>query len=93
MKYDAAKSFVVEALRHGPIASKQLEADAKNAGISVSTLRRSIDALDVIAEVPDFGGGWQYRFEKDANGQCVEWRAVIALARYAACACRPSHSG
>jgi hypothetical protein len=54
-----ARDFLRNILTNGPVASKEVQTEAKNAGISVATLRRAQTALKVKAEKP--GMVWTWR--------------------------------
>ena len=51
-----AKEFLLNSLASGPVASRQLKADAEGAGHSWATLRRAQSALKIKAQKDGFGG-------------------------------------
>jgi hypothetical protein len=53
-----AVAFLEDALAHGQVPGKGIEADAKEAGISKATLRRAKDKLDVRFRKDGMDGGW-----------------------------------
>jgi hypothetical protein len=55
---DEAKSFLEDVLSNGPVASSEVEKDAKGAGIAPTTLKRAKTALGIKARKASFGGGW-----------------------------------
>src|SRR3546814_1318603 len=44
---DFAKAFLADILRHGPTPKSQIDADARGAGYSESTIRRAREALKI----------------------------------------------
>lgn len=57
----SAEDWLVELLTGGAIASKQIESDAKEAGLSWRTVRRAADALEVLRKKDGLRGGWYWR--------------------------------
>jgi AAA domain len=57
-KVEEAKSFLEDTLSNGPVASSEVEKEAKGAGITQTTLRRAKTALGVKPKKASFGGGW-----------------------------------
>jgi len=57
---DEAKDFLVDVLAIGPIGSKCIMKQAKEAGISEKTLNRAKKLIGVASEKSQFGGGWQW---------------------------------
>jgi AAA domain/Bifunctional DNA primase/polymerase, N-terminal len=57
---DDAKAFLCDALKDGPVASKQIQDDARKAGVSSATLNRAKTALGVKASKDGFEGGWRW---------------------------------
>jgi hypothetical protein len=53
-----AREFLADALREGPVPVRQIEGDARAAGISSRTLRRARDALGVIRAKAGMRAGW-----------------------------------
>ena len=56
-----AIDYLLDTLRDGPRATKDVEADAKAQGITVGTLKRARKKLRVIAEKSGMDGAWQLR--------------------------------
>jgi len=57
-KLDEAKGFLQDILSSGPVASSEVEEEAKGAGIAPATLKRAKTVLAVRAKKASFGGGW-----------------------------------
>lgn len=57
-RLDEAKGFLQDILTSGPVASSEVEKEAKRAGIAPTTLKRAKTALGVKARKASFGGGW-----------------------------------
>ena len=57
-KLDEAKGFLQDILSGGPVASSEVEKEAKGAGIAPATLKRAKTILAVRAKKASFGGGW-----------------------------------
>lgn len=57
-KLDEAKGFLEDILNVGPMASSEVEKDAKGAGISPTTLKRAKTTLGIQARKAGFGQGW-----------------------------------
>lgn len=62
-----AEEWLVELLAGGAIASKQIEADAKEAGLSWATVRRAADSLEVLRKKDGLRGGWYWRLPEVAQ--------------------------
>jgi len=62
---EAGENFLRELLASGPMPSKEVEAQAKEAGVKMATLRRAADKLGVRREKCDFTKGWQWRLPKN----------------------------
>jgi predicted ATP-dependent serine protease len=58
---DEAKQFLTEALSAGAVPAKDIERDAKKAGISARTLRRAREDLEVVVSKDGYQGEWQWR--------------------------------
>lgn len=72
---DAAKQFLTEELRHGPVPSTELFERAAEQRISQKTLRRAQKDLGVLAKKnPKFQGGWIWIFPFEAG----DWAMVKA---------------
>lgn len=63
-----AKLFLVDLLRNGPLDSKQIEADARGAGHSMTTLRRAAKDLRLRIAKDGFGKGspWKWWPKQDS---------------------------
>jgi hypothetical protein len=57
-KVEEAKNFLEDVLSNGPVASSEVEKEAKGAGIAPATLKRAKTALGVKPRKASFGGGW-----------------------------------
>jgi len=58
-KLGIAKRFLIESLRNGPVASKELFEHAREGyGVSTNTLRRAQKDLGIVANKATFAGGW-----------------------------------
>jgi putative DNA primase/helicase len=67
---EAAKEFLREELKDGPVWAKRVYTDARDAGISERTLRRAKDALRVKSEkVGTEGWAWSLPSEDDHGGK------------------------
>jgi energy-coupling factor transporter ATP-binding protein EcfA2 len=56
-----AEAWLIEALSGGPVSSVEVEAAAKNVGVSERTLDRAKKKLGVVAFKGAFKGGWAWR--------------------------------
>lgn len=70
-KHDAAKQFLLTVLEHGERAVKDIEAEAKAAGIAMRTVQRAATHLNVIRQKGGMSGGWEWRFKRDGNGKPI----------------------
>ncbi len=60
-KLGIAKKFLIESLRNGPVASKELFEHAREGyGVSTNTLRRAQKDLGIVASKTTFAGGWMW---------------------------------
>jgi len=60
-KLGIAKKFLIEMLRNGPVASKELFEHAREGyGVSINTLRRAQKDLGIVATKATFAGGWMW---------------------------------
>ncbi len=66
---ETAESFVREALAAGPRPSKEIESEAKAAGIALRTLRRARESLGVESRPNGLGGSWIWKLATDARPQ------------------------
>ena len=64
---DEAVVFLIEELRSDPLPARELEARAKDAGISHSTLRRAKSELGIIVRKAGFDGGWVWSLPERAH--------------------------
>lgn len=71
---DAAKQFLTEELRQGPVASKVLFDRAREQRISEKTLRRAKDAMGVEVRKDGFQGEWVWEFPFTSG----DWAGVQA---------------
>jgi len=62
-----AKDFLLEYLADGPKPQKQIEAAAKDAGITPATLRRARKALDIKPQKHGLREGWTWSLAEDAQ--------------------------
>jgi hypothetical protein len=67
-----AEEFLLDTLAGGAIAVKDLQADAKQAGLSWATVRRAKDRLGVVAERESHGrdGGGRWTWAKPISARC-----------------------
>ncbi len=56
---DEAREFLRDLLSNGPVESKEVQKEAKAAGITDITLRRAKKVLGVKVQKRDFAGGWE----------------------------------
>ena len=60
-KLGTAKKFLIESLRNGPVASRELfEHGREGYGLSTNTLRRAQKDLGIVASKAAFAGGWMW---------------------------------
>jgi putative DNA primase/helicase len=64
---DTASKFLLQLLAAGPVAVKQVEEEAKAAGLSRATVRRAADDLGITAGKTGFDAGWSWRLPDDAT--------------------------
>lgn len=64
---DDAKDFLLTVLADGPVASSQVLAEARGAGMSEKTLRRAKDALGVVPKKTSMSGGWVWSLSEDGH--------------------------
>ena len=57
-KLDEAKEFLQDILKSGPVASLEVEKEAKGAGVAPATLKRAKTVLGIRTRKASFGGGW-----------------------------------
>lgn len=57
---DDAAEWLADLLAHGPRAARDVERDARDAGYSISTVRRAKAVLGVVSRKPAFGGPWEW---------------------------------
>ena len=57
-KIEWAKQVLGVVLAKGPVSAAEINREAKQAGISMSTLNRAKDKLDIKPKKTDFKGGW-----------------------------------
>lgn len=63
----SAGEWLVDLLAEGPVSSKQIQADAKESGLSWATVRRAADALEVARQKDGLRGGWYWRLPEGAQ--------------------------
>jgi putative DNA primase/helicase len=72
---DEAKEFLQEALNNGPVASKAIQTEARQAGVQERTLWRAKSLLGIKATKEGFSDGWHWQLppadEQSAEG-CQE---------------------
>jgi len=66
---DDAKQFLNELLKDGPCESKDVQREARSAGISEATLRRAKEALKVVAAKAFGSGRWRWRLPDGQGAQ------------------------
>lgn len=64
---EEAIAFLLEELHPGALPARKLEARARDAGISNTTLRRAKKELGIIARKAGFDGGWVWSLPEDAH--------------------------
>jgi putative DNA primase/helicase len=71
---DMATEWLRDLLARSPVPVRQIEADAKEAGISWATVRRAADGLGIVAEKTGYEAGWAWRLPDDAapSGEEIE---------------------
>lgn len=62
-----AKKILTDILSEGPVAAKEIERQARDAGVSGSTLRRAKEALGVRSKKYGMGGGWVWELPEDVQ--------------------------
>jgi hypothetical protein len=58
-----AKAWLQDLLAAGPVPVKEIQKDAKAAGLAWMTVRRAKEALSVITQKSTYHGGWEWRLE------------------------------
>ena len=61
--HEDAISFLEETLRDGAVPAKQIQGDAKDEGISASTLQRAKEKVGVVSRRQGFGGDGKWVWE------------------------------
>jgi putative DNA primase/helicase len=68
---DMAAEWLRDLLARGPMPVRQIEAEAKEAGISWATVRRAADGLGIVAQKGGYQVGWAWRLP-DEIGEEIE---------------------
>ncbi|MDQ5898947.1 MAG: putative primase/helicase, partial [Pseudomonadota bacterium] len=69
---DRAEAWLIELLAGGAIQAKQVQADAKEAGLAWATVRRAADSLNVARIKDGLRGGWYWRINDRLRDQFSE---------------------
>jgi len=82
---DEAKDFLRDVLSGGPVKAKDVQKEAREAGLAEKTLRRAKKALGVVAKKQDFAGGWLWHLPEDGHenpkmATQIEWAPSQDLA-------------
>lgn len=64
---DSAEDFLRELLANGPVPSKQVKADAAEAGHAWATVRRAADDLSVVRRKGGMDAGWSWQLAEGAQ--------------------------
>lgn len=73
-----AEAWLIELLAGGAISSKQVQADAKEAGLSWATVRRAADSLNVARIKDGLRGGWYWRINDRLRDQVAQGAHEVA---------------
>jgi hypothetical protein len=65
---DEAADFLRATLRDGPMATKKVKDEVRNAGLSWRTIRRAKEAMGVTASKSGMEGGWQWTLPQRGQG-------------------------
>ena len=57
---DDAKDFLRQVLADGPVLVKEIQKQAKDAGVSMSTVRRAKRGMSVLSQKRGMDGGWEW---------------------------------
>lgn len=77
---ERAEEWLADLLAGGAISSKQVQSDAKEAGLSWATVRRAADSLEVGRVKDGLRGGWYWRLDRPApEGAHEEAHKVLTL--------------
>ena len=72
---DEAEDFLRDLLAGGPVATKDLQSEAKAAGLSWATIRRAKDQVGATAAKAGIDGGWTWRLPTEgAHGKAEDAR-------------------
>lgn len=71
-KIEWAKQVLLSVLANGPVTAAEINREAKQAGISVSTLNRAKDRLGIKPKKTDFKGGWVWSLPANEDIQTSE---------------------
>lgn len=74
-----AREFLRTALADGPLPAREVKSQARDAGISETTLNRAKRDLGIKPEKSGFGGGWYWRIP-DQDGQDTNAEALATFA-------------
>lgn len=67
-----AEAFLLEELRDGAVATKDLQKAAKGAGIGWRTVERAKKRLGIVAKKRSFGGGWEWSMPHDEGDSATK---------------------
>lgn len=73
-----AEAWLIELLAGGAISSKQVQSDAKEAGLSWATVRRAADSLNVARIKDGLRGGWYWRINDRLRDQVAQGAHEVA---------------
>jgi putative DNA primase/helicase len=66
-----AETWLREILANGPVLVRRIDSEAKEAGLSWTTVRRAGEGLGIITQKTGYEGGWAWRLP-DEPGEEIE---------------------
>jgi hypothetical protein len=66
---DMAAKWLLDLLAGGPVPVREIEDEARSAGVSWATVRRAADGFGVISQKAGYEGGWAWRLPDEAAGE------------------------
>lgn len=75
---ERAEEWLADLLAGGAIQAKQVQADAKEAGLSWATVRRAADSLNVARIKDGLRGGWYWRINDRLRDQVAQGAHEVA---------------
>jgi putative DNA primase/helicase len=64
-----AREWLYGVLADGPVGAKNIQSEARAAGIPWITVRRAAEAIRVTRRKSSFGGGWEWRLREHAHDE------------------------